>query len=164
MSRFLFSLFVAAAVTGLCSSEAMAQRDAGSKARGEFGKGFWSSTNRGSSSAVNRGYYSSPQPANSVTNSQDYRSFSYEPVAINRGDSVVVDRDNVNMMLGNQSLGNVPKDTTFKVIQVTNGWLGAEIDMNGRKVKGWVWNKNVRSEAAEEAVPSAPAPPQADQG
>lgn len=66
----------------LLSSDALAQRDAGAKARGEFGKGFWNSgSNRASTRVVQRTMV--PQARLYQTESpqavDSYRSFSYEP-------------------------------------------------------------------------------------
>lgn len=157
MSRLVLSLVVATAVSGLWSTQAMAQRDAGAKARGDYGRGFWNTTNN---SSVSSGAVYYRQPMAASANSQQYRSFSYEPTTIHKGDSVVVDRENVNMMLGSKSLGTLPKDTKFDVIKVTNGWLGAEVEVNGQKMKGWIWNQNVRAGQTLDEV--APAPPAAD--
>ncbi len=161
MTRFLLSLLFATAVSAMWSTQAMAQRDAGAKARGEFGRGFWNSQSQ-TSTTQNFNYYTQPATT-AAANTQQYRSFSYEPMAFEKGDSVVVNRDNVKMMLGSKTLGAVPKDTTFKVIQITDGWLGAEIEIDGQKTKGWVWNRNVRMNQAAEAAP-APAPPAESKG
>jgi hypothetical protein len=46
-------------------------------------------------------------------------------------------------MLGRQVLGTLPKGTQFKVLKITDGWLGAVIDVNGKTLNGWVWHKDV---------------------
>lgn len=70
-------------------AEALAQRDAGAKARREFGKGFWSSresqSNFGASPRLSTPSY--PQRRSSDYRGQErqptesYRSFSFEPAA-----------------------------------------------------------------------------------
>ena len=78
------TVVMAVAVVGLLlGSEALAQRDAGAKARGEYGKGFWSSgSNRRATSTVPRRMMSPTRPTYSIAESpaaESYRSFSYEP-------------------------------------------------------------------------------------
>jgi hypothetical protein len=70
--KLLLSLFVvmAAMVVGLVPSTTWAQRDAGAKARGEFGKGFWSnqraSRNMGHARDYSRGFYRYSRDAHTI--------------------------------------------------------------------------------------------------
>ena len=78
------TVVMAVAVVGLLlGSEALAQRDAGAKARGEYGKGFWSSgSNRRATSTVPRRMMTPTRSTNSIAETpaaESYRSFSYEP-------------------------------------------------------------------------------------
>jgi hypothetical protein len=66
MSRlFVVPAVIVAAAILLFGAPAYAQRDAGAKARGEFGTGFWNSPRRATT------FYAGPV--------QTYRSYSYEP-------------------------------------------------------------------------------------
>lgn len=80
----LRTIVMAVAVVGLLlGSEALAQRDAGAKARGEYGGGFWSSgANRRATSTVPRRMMSPTRSTYSIAETpaaESYRSFSYEP-------------------------------------------------------------------------------------
>ena len=78
------TVVLSVAVLGMVvGGEALAQRDAGAKARREFGKGFWNSPSqsRVSRSAPIR-VVSPVRPAyqaNTAIAAESYRSFSYEP-------------------------------------------------------------------------------------
>lgn len=78
------TVVVALAVFGMVlGGEAFAQRDAGAKARGEFGKGFWNSpsqarVSRSTPIRVMSPVRSSYQAGTSQA-TESYRSFSYEP-------------------------------------------------------------------------------------
>jgi hypothetical protein len=139
MSRLLLIGMVVAMTSGMWTADAMAQRDAGAKARGEFGTGFWNPQHRRPSSGA-----ASYQP--SQPRGETYRRFSYEPVGIHPGDTVVLNGDNVKMMKGTVVVGAVPNGQEFKVTKVVNGWLGAVVEVDGRKLTDWVWHKNVSLE------------------
>jgi hypothetical protein len=95
-------------------------------------------------------YRYAPQPA--IAAEPEYRSFSFEPLGIKASDMVVVARDSAPVMRGRTVLGAVARGTEFKVTKVVNGWLGAAMTLNGREVRGWIWNGNVR--LASEAPPA----------
>lgn len=86
----MFKTIVAAVlVVGmLAGSEVMAQRDAGAKARREFGKGFWNSGNQATASrTVTRSQLPSvtrtdQAAAPGPVASESYQSFSYEPTPV----------------------------------------------------------------------------------
>jgi hypothetical protein len=100
-------------------------------------------------------YRYAPQPA--ITAEPEYRSFSFEPLGIKPNDTVVVARDSAPVMLGRTVLGAAPRGAEFKVTKVVNGWVGAVMTLNGREVKGWIWNGNVRLAGAAAPVPPAGA-------
>ncbi|MBW3601062.1 MAG: hypothetical protein KY475_27815 [Planctomycetes bacterium] len=103
-----------------------------------------------------RPYYSQPAPLayNRSPQAESYRVFSFEPIGINPGDTVVVSRGDVKLMRGPNAVGEVPQGLQFRVTKVINGWLGAVVDVNGQQLKGWIWNRDVR--LAEEAPPIPP--------
>lgn len=148
MLRLLLIGLLAVTMSGFWASDALAQRDSGAKARGEYGKGFWNQNDRSSRSGS---FYS--QPAR--PNMESYRSFSYQPTGINAGDNVVVTGADVRMMLGKDVVGNVPNGMAFHVTRVINGWLGAVVEVDGQQLKGWVWHTNVR-QAAPDSAAAAP--------
>lgn len=94
--------------------------------------------------------YAMPQPM--IASEPAYRSFSFEPIGINPGDTVVVNRDDARLMLGRNVVGTAPKGLEFKVTKVINGWFGAVVDVDGQKLSGWIWNRNVRP--VQEAPPA----------
>ncbi|MEQ8789005.1 MAG: hypothetical protein RIC55_22020 [Pirellulaceae bacterium] len=118
------------------SSTAFAQRDAGAKARGEFGRGFWNS-----SRSTNTYRY---VPSYSAT--QASRVYSYQPIGVNPGDMVKVTANHAKLMDGRRVVTTVDQGQEFEVGKVTNGWLRAEIERDGKKLEGWIWHKNVRLE------------------
>jgi hypothetical protein len=151
MSRLLLMGLVGTAIIGSLAlgGNALAQRDAGAKARGDM-RGFWDQGIRrsGGPSVVY-------QPAS--PRSESYRRFSYQPIEIERGDFVVVQGDNVQMMRGKDVVGIVPKGSEFKVTKVVNGWLGGVVDVEGQKLNGWVRHNAVspKQQAAAESSESA---------
>lgn len=126
---------------------ALAQpRDAGWKMRGDY--------SRPSSSSGYRSFGGYPYYA--PTPSEAYRSFSYEPIGIQPGDSVVVTGNNIKMMKGANIVGAVPNGLKFKVTQVVDGWLGAIVEVEGQELSGWIWHENVSlAEDAAGALPQA---------
>ncbi len=159
-SRKLMIVLCAAALLLplLTSRVAYAQRDAGAKARGEVGKGFWSQTKRPRPSV--RGY----RPYANEPTREVYRAFSYAPstpplASIQAGDRVTVDRDTANMMKGKAVVGNLKNGQEFTVRRVERGWLGTEIEQDGHKLNGWVWAKDVRLVTATPITSPVPATP-----
>lgn len=78
------TVVLSVAVLGLVlGSEAFAQRDAGAKARREFGKGFWNSQSHATVTRSTPSRVVSPVQRSIQTNTalaaESYRSFSYEP-------------------------------------------------------------------------------------
>jgi hypothetical protein len=133
----------------------MAQRDAAAKARGEFGTGFWNPKYRQSQSQTYS--FRAVQPG-----AESYRSFSYQPSAIAVGDTVVVNRDGVSVMMGMEMVGAAPSGLEFTVTKVIDGWLGTVAEVDGRELKGWIWNGNVslkQSATAESPQASLENPP-----
>jgi hypothetical protein len=124
---------------GVSYTDAMAQRDAGAKARGEVGTGFWNPMYRPSR---NRTFFYQP----TRPSGESYRSFSYQPMNISAGDHVVVTGNNAKVMKGRDVVGDVPNGMKFEVTKVIDGWLGAVVDVDGKKLNGWIWNGNVTAE------------------
>lgn len=137
---------------------AYAQRDAGAKARGEFGTGFWSSQYNRSAGAsraqsarpAERIVYSRPQ----AVQEREYRVSSYEPSPVAAGETVRVASDQARLMRGSELVGTLEKGRQFKVLRVVNGWLGVVVDDGGEAKRGWVWHQDVSPIADETARPS----------
>lgn len=146
MSRSVWIGLLTTVLFGAVSAVAVAQRDAGAKARGDM-RGFWDQ--RPAVSRVYRGpVFYQPAPA-----TEGYRRFSYEPVAIGRGDTVVVDVDRAKLMSGPNQVGTLAKGREFQVTRVINGWLGAVVEENGKELKGWIWHRNVLLDRAGDRSP-----------
>ena len=47
------------------------------------------------------------------------------------------------LMRGTEPRGVIKRGRTFKVLQVEDPWLGAHIDVDGKTIKAWVWNRHV---------------------
>lgn len=150
MSRLLLVGVVAAAVFGAVVTDALAQRSAGAKARGEFGRGFW---NQG---PVYGQYYAGPTYYQPTPAAEGYRSFSYRPVPFEAGETVVVSPGAARVMVGREQVGTLQEGQEFEVIRVVNGWLGAMVEQDGQEIRGWVWQGNVVPQST-----AAPAPPPA---
>jgi hypothetical protein len=147
MSRLLFIGLVGIMIVGSWGGNALAQRDAGAKARGDM-RSFWDPSYR--RSGGQSFYYQPARPS-----AESYRSFSYQPVGINLGDIVVVQGGDAKMMKGADVVGIVPKGSEFKVTKVINGWLGAVVDVEGQTLNGWIWHRNVSQKAAATELPQA---------
>jgi hypothetical protein len=159
MSRILSVIAVIVTITAL-GADAFAQ-----------GSGMWKPHyNQGRSSGrsmgggmmgrgmMGRSYSYAPRPSPSIYSqpqAEGYRAFSFEPVGINAGDTVAVNRGDVKLMQGRNVVGEIPEGIQFRVTKVINGWLGAVVDLNGQQQKGWIWNRHVR--LLEEAPPTPPA-------
>lgn len=141
MSKFVSIGLAFVMVLGLAGT-VLAQRDAGAKARGDFGNGFWNSRR------VNQGVYYRP-----VQPTQSYQAYSYEPLGVNRGDAVIVTDEATRLMRGRNVVAKVEKGQEFEVTRIINGWLGAVLKQDGKTVKGWIWHKNVK--LAENSPPAS---------
>ncbi len=134
----------------VATPNAFGQRDSGAKARGDTAR-FWD--------ARRNRTYSRPttvRPSVSITQpvAESYRSFSYQPATPSwgAGDAAVVTGDSTKMMRGSEVIATVPKGTRFTVLKVTDGWLGAVIEMEGTTANGWIRNTSVARETANPAV------------
>lgn len=151
MQRIKLFAGLACALVVVATSMAFAQRDAGAKARGEFGTGFWSSqytrsstTSRAQRSrAVESTYARRP-----AVQDREYRVSSYEPIPITAGETVAIAKDSARVMHGTNLVGTLGKGREFKVLRVVNGWLGAVVEEDGQVKRGWVWHQDVSSVAA----------------
>jgi len=146
MSKSISIGLVVAMMSGVWAADASAQRDAGAKARGDM-RSFWDPGYRRSGGRT--AFYQPAQPR-----TETYRRFSYEPVEINPGDTVVVDGKDANIMNGTDVVGAAPSGLKFKVTKTVDGWLGAIVDVDGQKLKGWIWHKSVELE--EQASADSP--------
>lgn len=154
MSRTAFVGLIAIVLLAAGATEALAQRDSGAKARGEIGTGFWGQRSTGSQ------YYASPrvyQPAPAVGT---YRSFSYEPQAIQPGDTVVVQAPEARVMSGRDQVGALDSGQEFEVTRVVNGWLGVVTERDGEELRGWVWHRDVTPQATTPPATSRGVAPQ----
>jgi hypothetical protein len=154
MQRIKCLAGLACVLVVVAASVAFAQRDAGAKARGEFGTGFWSpqynrssttsSASRAQRSRAVESTYARRQPAQD----REYRVSSYEPTPIAAGETVAIAKDSVRVMHGTNLVGTLEKGREFKVLRVVNGWLGAVVEEDGQVKRGWVWHQDVNPVAA----------------
>jgi len=82
------------------------------------------------------------------------QSYSYQPMTFHAGDKVVVSADHANLMKGMDTVATVNKGQAFDILKVQGPWLGAEIEMDGKKLTGWIWSQQVV--AVNQPSPSAP--------
>lgn len=148
--KLVVALAAVVAVTMFAlGAPAHAQRDAGSKARGDNTPfaGPWPQ----SRSYSQRSFSYAPAQ---VTSPQVRQSFSYEPAPFHMGDKIVVSADVTKLMKGTETLATAKRGQTFEVRKIEGPWVGTEMDVNGTKVSGWIWGQHVTL-ASE---PSAAAP------
>ncbi len=51
--------------------------------------------------------------------------------------------DKAKLMRGTRIVGTLEKGQKIEVIRLINGWLGAEIEVGGQTLNGWIWHKDV---------------------
>ncbi len=155
MQRIKVMAGLACALVVVGGSVVYAQRDAGAKARGEFGTGFWSSQYNRSSTAA-RAQRSSSLPSTyarrPASQEREYRVSSYEPTPFAAGETVAIAKDTARIMYGTREVGTLEKGREFKVLRVVNGWLGAVVEEDGQTKRGWIWHEDV-SPVAGTALP-----------
>jgi hypothetical protein len=103
---------------------------------------FWASNQPAA-----RTYYYAPRVAAQpqVTERQAY---SYEPApAFKTGEAVVVSKATSKLKVGNRVIANLPKGTRFNVVAVQGGWIGANVEQNGKKVSGWLIGTDLAADA-----------------
>ncbi len=78
---------------------------------------------------------------------------------IKKGDTVVVTADQTKLMLGTKTLNVLDKGARLKVVQVLNGWVGAEFQADGKTVEGWIRRSKLSLVVPEpDTVADAPSP------
>ncbi len=142
MKKHVAWVAIVALLVGWLAIEGWAQRDAGAKIRGDFGPGF------GRRTTTER---NAVRP--STVEREGYRSFSYEPIGVKPGDLVAAAKDGARVMLGRELLGTLPKGTQFKVLKVINGWVGGQIEVDGKQLNGWVWHADLANATASRETP-----------
>jgi hypothetical protein len=130
----LLSLLAAAAVEGQ-------PRNAGTKLRGDFGRPSARTTPARSDNV---------RPSTGVTRvtEPDYEAFSVEPLPFRVGDTVKVTREETKLMLGRRTLASVKGGQRCRVLRLRGPWVGTVIDIDGRRVGGWIWYSHVGNTAA----------------
>jgi hypothetical protein len=110
-------------------------RDAGAKARGEFGRSDGSGAGQTDFGSAPRPESSQPAPQASTPT----RRFSFEPMAVEPGDTIVVVSDRAKLMVGDRVVATLERGQELTVSKVEGGWIGAWIELEGTKRGGWVW-------------------------
>ena len=127
-------------------------RDAGAKARGEFGSFPTRSTQRG---YTQWGLVGSSHTILAQSPAVETRqSFSYEPAprpGVKAGDTIVVTSDAAKLMRGTEAVVSVPKGQKLLITAVQPSWLGVSVIVNGKTYSGWISTTDVQR------VPTAPA-------
>ncbi len=125
-------------------------RDAGAKARGEFGgKGARETPTR----SCRYGYEMYPCPPTV----ESRRSSSYQPVSnvsFKAGDQVTIARAGAKLMRGHDVLATLRKGQEVTVLKAQGQWIGASVEIDGKAKTGWLATRNV---VGNEKT-SAPAP------
>lgn len=153
-TKFCLSLVVMLGIGLVASSSTFASgwgwdRDAGAKARGEFGT---SPKSRSSRTYSYRSYSYRPGP--SVYWQQPYvaarQAFSYEPAApaaFKVGDTIVAPAA-VPLKVGDKVVATVPQGQRITVSNVEGPWVGTSIEQNGQTIGGWVLARELAGDSA----------------
>ena len=133
-------IMVIAATVSICSldtSDVLAQKDAGAKMRGESTTRFWHPKYRVSRPA-SCDCYSCLSRELSVRDDS-----SSESGATDSAGTVVITQNPVKLMSGRSIVATIPQGRAIHVRKATKGWLGAEVEVDGKTFKGWIWGANV---------------------
>ncbi len=144
-TKFYISLVLMLGIGLLASPSAVASgwawdRDAGAKARGEFG------TTPRSKSSPTHSSRSYGRRLGQEPYSAARQVFSYEPapsLVFKPGDVVVVAAEKANLMVGDRVLAAVPRGQHLTVSAVRDFWIGTSIQTNGQEIGGWLRNTEV---------------------
>lgn len=74
--------------------------------------------------------------------------FSYEPLDFRVGDKVVVAKDKANLKVERTILATLNKGQVFTVTHIQGPWVATTIEVDGKKLNGWVWFDQVKPQAA----------------
>jgi hypothetical protein len=83
--------------------------------------------------------------------SETRQMFSYEPLDFRVGDKVVVAKDAANLKVERTILATLAKGQEFTVTHIQGPWVATTLDVDGKKLNGWVWFDQVKP------VPATPA-------
>lgn len=83
--------------------------------------------------------------------SETRQMFSYEPLDFRVGDKVVVAKDSANLKVERTVLATLNKGQAFTVTHIQGPWVATTLEIDGRKLSGWVWFDYVK------VLPAAPA-------
>ena len=61
------------------------------------------------------------------------------------GDTVIVTWDQARVVMGNREVARLEPGDRVQVTEVRGAWLGVWVDVNGKKVAGWLHNPLIRS-------------------
>jgi len=131
-------------------------RDAGAKARGEFGTSPKSKSSRAYSY---RSYSYRPGPS-AYWQGPDVaarQAFFYEPTPLpllKSGDAVVVAAGNAKLMVGERMIAAVPKGQRLTVSAVEGPWVGTSIQTGDQEISGWLRTGEVTPLQATTVTPA----------
>jgi hypothetical protein len=120
---------VAAASTAIAGGWGW-DRDAGAKARGDFGPTR--------SSDRYEGYTYRPRAAREFAASSP---FGCEPVVqttLHKGDKAIVNVEAGKLMIGDETVATISRGQRLTVLKVEGPWVGASIRVGGQDKKGWI--------------------------
>jgi hypothetical protein len=83
--------------------------------------------------------------------SETRQMFSYEPLDFRVGDKVVVTKDSANLKVERTILATLSKGQVFTVTHIQGPWVATTLEIDGKKLNGWVWFDQVK------APPATPA-------
>lgn len=99
------------------------------------GRGFWQN---------DRPVAAYRMPAAQQPAGETRQSFSLEGVTFQVGDMAQVAAESASLKIKTDVLADVHNGEEFKVLEVQGPWVGAEIQVNGAPVRGWIHHSQLR--------------------
>lgn len=88
-----------------------------------------------------RGFWEDERPVRYRAVRPVEQRFSYAP-RFDAGDKVMTTR-RTDLRLGEKTLAKIKRGEKFEVLEVRGPWLKAELEREGKQVRGWVWDRHV---------------------
>jgi hypothetical protein len=131
------------ATFGYDASTAFAQTDWGAAWKANGMRGM-----RDGSTSMSRGRSDARR---TYVPSETRQMFSYEPLDFRVGDKVVVTKDSANLKVERTILAILNKDQVLTVTHIQGPWVATTLEVDGKKLNGWVWFDHVKE------LPAVPA-------
>ncbi|HQU45254.1 MAG TPA: hypothetical protein PK867_20735 [Pirellulales bacterium] len=68
------------------------------------------------------------------------------------GDEIVATASGTPLMRGYSTLATLAEGQTLRVLKVEGAWVGTTVTVNGTKIGGWLWNKQLATPRQYQAL------------